>query len=257
MNTFNITVMWKPLFEIIILWFVIYNVLLFFEGTRAIQVLRGIIILLVAFFLFQKLGLGVLDWLLTKLFAISVIAILVIFHPEIRSGLAQLGQRQLFSTPLREEEFEYIITQVIKAAENLCKDKIGALIAIQKNDPLNGYIGSGVLLDARVSSDLIQNIFTPNTLLHDGGIIIQRSRIIAAGCFFPLNQNPELSRLFGTRHRAAFGLSEETDAIIIVVSEERQDMSLVYQGKIYKDLSREEILSKVKGIIKLSKDAKR
>lgn len=247
--------MWKPVVEIFILWFVIYHIMLFFEGTRAIQVLRGIIILLIAFFLFQRLGLGVLDWLLTKLFAISVIAILIIFHPEIRHGLARLGQRNLFSPALREEELDYILSQLIKAAENLCKDKIGALIAIEKNDPLSAYIGTGVLVDARVSPDLIQTIFTPNSLLHDGGLIIQRGRITAAGCLFPLTQNQELSRVFGMRHRAALGLSEETDAIIIIISEERQDMSLAYRGKLYKDLGREEILSKIKEIIKLKKDA--
>ncbi len=249
----NIILMWKPIIEILILWFVIYHIMLFFEGTRAIQVLRGIIILLAAFFLFQKLGLQILDWLLTKLFAISVIAILVIFHPEIRQGLARLGQRHLFGTSESEEEMDYILKQIGEATENLCKNKIGALIAIEKNDPLTAYIESGVLIDARVSSDLIENIFTPNSLLHDGGLIIQHGRIIAAGCLFPLNENQDLSRIYGMRHRAALGLSEETDAVIIIVSEERQDMSLVYRGKLYKDLSREDMLSKIKEIIKLKK----
>ena len=250
----NIILMWKPIIEILILWFVIYHIMLFFEGTRAIQVLRGIIILLAAFFLFQKLGLQILDWLLTKLFAISVIAILVIFHPEIRQGLARLGQRHLFGTSESEEEMDCILKQIGEATENLCKNKIGALIAIEKNDPLTAYIESGVLIDARVSSDLIENIFTPNSLLHDGGLIIQHGRIIAAGCLFPLNENQDLSRIYGMRHRAALGLSEETDAVIIIVSEERQDMSLLYRGKLYKDLSREDMLSKIKEIIKLKKE---
>jgi diadenylate cyclase len=114
-----------------------------------------------------------------------------------------------------------------------------------------------VAIDGRVSSDLIQAIFTPNNPLHDGGLILQQGRIVAAGCLFPLTQNQELSRIFGTRHRAALGLSEETDAIIIVVSEERQDISLVYRGRLYKDLSREDLLSRVKEIIKTKKDAAR
>ena len=251
MSALNIIQNWKPIIEIAILWFVIYHIMLFFEGTRAIQVLRGIIILLVAFFLFQQLGLKMLSWLLTKLFAISVIAILIIFHPEIREGLARLGQRNLFGTNLREEELDYILKQIGRAAENLCRDKIGALIAIENNDHLTGYIESGVPIDAKVSSDLIQTIFTPNSLLHDGGLIIQNGRITAAGCLFPLTQNQELSRIYGTRHRAALGLSEGTDALIIIVSEERQDMSLVYRGKLYKDLSREEMFSKIKETIKL------
>jgi len=254
MNLLNIIHFWKPIVEILILWFVIYHIMLFFEGTRAIQVLRGIIILLFAFFLFQKLNLTILDWLLTKLFGISIIAILIIFHPEIRQGLARLGQRHLFGTTLREEELDYMLKEMGKATENLCKNKIGALIAIEKNTPLTAYIESGVLLDARVSSDLIEAIFTPNNPLHDGGLVIEHGRIIAAGCLFPLTQNQELSRIFGTRHRAALGLSEETDAIIIIVSEERQDMSLVYRGKLYKDLSREDLLSQIKEIIKLKRE---
>lgn len=246
--------MWKPIVEILILWFVIYHIMLFFEGTRAIQVLRGIVILLVTFFLFQKLDFEILDWIFRKLFAISVIAILIIFHPEIRQGLARLGQRHLFGTTLREEDLDYILQQIGKGLENLCKNKIGALIVLEKNDPLTTYIESGVFIDAAVSSDLIQNIFTPGSLLHDGGLIIQHGRIKACGCLFPLTQNQDLSRIYGTRHRAALGLSEETDAVIIIVSEERQDMSLVYRGKLDKDLSREDLLSKIKELIKLKKE---
>ena len=241
MNLFNVLFMWKPIVEIFILWIVIYHSILFFEGTRAVQVMRGIVILLVAFFLFQKLDFTILDWLMTKLFGISVIAIMVIFHPEIRQGLARLGQRNIFAQPLKEEELDRMLKEIIKAAENLCKDKEGALIVIEKNDPLNAYIESGIFVDARVTAELIETVFTRNSILHDGGLVIQHGRIAAAGCIFPLTENQELNRIFGTRHRAALGLSEETDAIIIIVSEERQDISLVYRKRLYKDLSREEL----------------
>lgn len=241
---------WKHIIEIAILWFVIYQIMLFFEGTRAIQVIRGIVVLLLAFFLFQKLGLNVLDWLLAKLFAISVIGILVIFQPEIRQGLSRLGQRRLFSAKLKEEKLEHVLEQLGIAAENLCKDKIGALIAIEKNDSLAGYIESGVLIDAQVSPELIETIFTPKSPLHDGGLIIQRDNITAAGCLFPLTQNPHLSRIFGTRHRAALGLSEEVDAVIVIVSEERNDISLVYNSNLYKDLGKEDMINKIKEIMK-------
>ena len=254
MNILNIIAMWKPILEILILWFVIYHIMLFFEGTRAIQVLRGIVILLFTFFLIQKLDFEILNWIFRKLFAISVIALLIIFHPEIRQGLARLGQRHLFGTPLREEDLDYLLQQIGRAAENLCKNKIGALIALQKNDPLTTYLESGVFIDAVASEDLVQNIFTPASLLHDGGMIIQHGRIIAAGCLFPLTQNQDLSRVYGTRHRAALGLSEETDAVVIIVSEERQDMSLVYRGRLHKDLSREELITRIKGIMKLKKE---
>lgn len=247
---------WKPLIEILILWFVIYHIMLFFVGTRALQALRGIIIILVAFFLFQKLNLEVLDWLFTKLFAISVITIIIIFHPEIRQGLAKLGQGQLlFGTEVKEEKLDYVLKEIGKAVENLSKEKAGALIAIEKNDPLNAYIESGVFIDARISSELIETVFTRNSILHDGGMIVQNGRIISAGCIFPLTENQDLSRIFGTRHRAALGLSEETDAVVIVVSEERQDVSLIHKGKMYKNLDREELFSRIKDNILKHKPA--
>lgn len=246
--------MWKPIVEIIILWAVIYHILIFFEGTRARQVLRGMVILLAAFLLFQKLQLETLDWLLTKMFGLSVIAMLIIFHPEIRQGLAQIGQRHLFSSDLREEELDSVLREITNATENLAKDRIGALIAIEKNDPLTAYTESGVSVDAQVSSELIQAIFTPNNPLHDGGLVISNARLVAAGCLFPLNQNQDLSRIFGTRHRAALGLSEETDAVVIIVSEERKDVSLVYRGQLHKDLNRQDLLLKIKEIIKTKKE---
>jgi len=252
-NFWALFLLWKPVFEIIILWFVIYHIMLFFEGTRAVQVLRGIIILLVAFFLFQRLNFTILDWLLTKLFGISVIALLVIFYPEIRQGLAKLGKRGIFQSNLKKEELDLVLGEITEACENLSRNKIGALIVIEKIDPLASYIQSGVNIDARVSSELIQAIFTPNNPLHDGAMVIQDKRIRSAGCILPLTQKQEINRVFGTRHRAAIGLSEETDAMIIVVSQERQDISLVYKGKMHKDLSQLELSQKIKEIINFNK----
>ncbi len=248
-------IMWKQFIEIAILWFVIYRILLFFEGTRAIRVLRGIIILLAAFLLSQLLNLEILNWLLTKLFGISVIAILVIFHPEIRQGLARLGQKQLFGASAKEEIGDRTLSQIAEAVDTLSKYKIGALIAIEKNEPLTAYIESGVIIDAYISCDIIEAIFNPatNNPLHDGGIIMRQNRLIAAGCLFPLTQNIELSRIFGTRHRAALGLSEETDAIVIVVSEERQDISLIYRGRFIRDLNKESLVTEIKKIERTAK----
>lgn len=249
----NFFTLWKPVLEILILWFVIYHIMLFFEGTRAVHVLRGIVVLLIMFFIFQRLGLERLDWLTTKLFAISIIALLIIFHPEIRQGLARLGQRHLFGIALRREEEERLLREIIRAAENLSNNKIGALIVIEKEVSLKPYIENGINLDALVSSDLIQTIFTPNSPLHDGGLIIQNGRIAAAGCLFPLSEKQELNRIYGTRHRAAIGLSEETDAVVMIVSEERGDLSLAYRGRLYEDMKREGVLLKVKEILKLQK----
>ena len=251
---YNLFLYWKPITEVIILWFFIYQIILFFEGTRSLQVLRGIIMLLLVFFISQKFDFIVLDWLLKKLFGISVIAILIIFHPEIRQGLAQLGKRNIFRNMLKDEDPHAFVKQIVEACENLASNKLGGLIAVEKNDSLAAYVQSGEIIDSRVSADLMEAIFTPNNPLHDGGLIIQRGRIAAAGCIFPLAINQELNRVFGTRHRAALSLSEETDAILIVVSEERRDISIIYRKKFYKDLGGAELELKIKELIRTKKD---
>lgn len=241
---------WKAIVEIAILWFVMYRIMLFFQGTRAIQVLRGIIVLVFAFFIAQILRLETLDWLLTHLFGISVIAIMIIFQPEIRQGLARLGQQNIFKTSLGEEEVDEILKEIVEAADVLSKSRIGALIALEKEDSLKDYIESGVKIDSKVTAEMLQTIFTPNSLLHDGGVVIQQGRIIAAGCLFPLTEKPDLNRLFGTRHRAAIGLVEQTDAIAVTVSEETGDISLCYRGKLLRDLTLDELLKNLKANFK-------
>ena len=248
--------LWRIILEISILWFVIYQIMLFFTGTRALQVVRGIITLLIAFLLAQRLGLERLEWLLTKLFAISVLGILIIFQPEIRQGLARLGRRYLFSLPLPEEELDYILREITKAVDFLARQGIGALVAIERDDPLKTYTETGVAVDGIISADLLQNIFTPGSMLHDGGVIIQQGRITAAGCLFPLNEDSDMSRIFGMRHRAAIGLTQETDAVVIVVSEERQDISLAYEGRLFQEMKREDLLLKVKQLMKPKKKTK-
>ncbi|MEK6567421.1 MAG: diadenylate cyclase CdaA [Candidatus Omnitrophota bacterium] len=245
---------WKAIVEITILWIVFYQIMLFFKGTRAIQVLRGLIVLVFAFFIFQILRLETLDWLMTHFFAISVIGILVIFQPEIRQGLAKLGQQKIFKGALYEEELKEIIAQIVCAVDILSRKKTGALIAIEKEDSLKEYIESGVKIDSRISAELIQTIFTPNSLLHDGGLIIQNTRIIAAGCLFPLTEKPNLDRILGTRHRAAIGLAEQTDAIVVVASEETGDISLCYNGKLFRDLDLEQLSEKLKSNFKNRKN---
>jgi diadenylate cyclase len=247
----------KIVLEISILWFVIYQIMLFFTGTRALRVVRGIIILLIAFFLVQRLGLERLEWLLTKLFAISVIGILIIFQPEIRQGLARLGRHYLFNFPLREEELDYILREITKTVDFLARQGIGALIAIERYDTLKPYIETGVAIDGIISSELLQNIFIPGSMLHDGGVIIQQGQVAAAGCLFPLNENSNISRVFGMRHRAAIGLTQETDAVVVVVSEERQDISLAYEGRLIQGMNREDLLLRVKQLMKTRKKHKK
>ena len=254
MLTHNLILYWKPAIEIAILWFFIYRSMLFFEGTGGLQALRGIIILSLAFLIFKKFDFLVLSWLFNRLFGISIIAILIIFHPEISQGLASLGKRQIFKYNLKNEDRDIFVNQISLACENLAKNKLGALIAIEKTDTLAQYIQSGEVIDARICADLIQAIFTPNNPLHDGGLIISRGRLTAAGCIFPLATNQELSRLFGTRHRAALGLSEETDAVLIVVSEERSDISIIYRKKFYRDLGGSQLELKINELLKTNND---
>lgn len=241
----------KPLIEISILWFVFYKIMIFFEGTRAGQAWKGIFILVVAFFLAQKLGLNTLDWILTKLFAISVIAMIVIFQPELRFGLARLGQPRFFAAALKEEEVEELIRQLSLALQYLSQHKIGALIAVEREERLKSYIESGVALDAKISPELLETIFTPASPLHDGGVVIQGNRMVAASCLFPLAQNPYLSHALGTRHRSAVGLSEETDALILVVSEQTGHISLACGGRLTQEISQDELVSHIKHVLAL------
>jgi len=224
----------KFVIELAILWFVYYMLLLFIKGTRALQVLKGILIIVIIFLLTKEFQFETINWILTKLFTISVIAFLIIFQPELRRGLARIGQFGMFS---RQQE---TLDEIVKAAFILSRKKIGALIAIEREIGLRPYIESGIRLDSQVSSELINTIFTPMAPLHDGGVIIQGSIMAAAGCLFPLTQNPHVSPSVGTRHRAAMGLSEETDAVVVVVSEETGNISISINGRLTRHLDEKE-----------------
>lgn len=243
---------WKPIIEIIIIWFVFYMLLLFVRGTGAVQVLRGLVVLFVAFFIAQRLELVTINWVLTKLFAISVVAFLIIFQPELRRGLAHIGRGRIFGIFLKEET----IDELVKACGWLAKRKIGALFALEREVGLRTYIEGGIPLDSKVTSELIQTIFMPNAPLHDGGIIVQEERVAAAGCLFPLTQNPSVSKTVGCRHRAAIGLTEETDAVCVVVSEETGAISIAVGGRLTRDLELEN-LKKVLSNLYLTEPAKR
>ncbi|MBU0651219.1 diadenylate cyclase CdaA, partial [bacterium] len=192
------------------------------------------------FFIAQKLELHTINWILTKIFAFSVIAFLIIFQPELRRVLAKIGQNTLFIDLIREES---MVTEIAKAAGVLAKKKIGALIIIERKVGLRNYIENGIALDSKITSELLINIFMPNTPLHDGAVIIQGERMAAACCLLPLTNNPDVSKSLGTRHRAAMGVTEETDSVGIVVSEQVGIISLVIGGKITRDLDSETLKS--------------
>ena len=235
-STFIIFQFWnsgKSFIEIAILWFVFYRILVFFQGTRAFQVLKGIAYLVGIFLLSIILELTTINWLLTKIFGISIIAILIIFQQELRQGLARLGQQHYFSAPLGESEIKALIEQLTTAVFKLANKKTGCLIAIERNTKLNAYMESGIIVDGAVTEELLQSIFMPPSPLHDGGVIIRSGRVIAASCLFPLTENPGVHKITisGTRHRAALGMSEQTDAVVIMVSEENRDILVAIDGK--------------------------
>ncbi len=220
----------KAVIEIIILWVVFYRVLLFFEGTRAFQVLRGITYLIIALLASHLLGFDVLNWLLQHFFSIWIIVIVVIFQHELRSGLARLGQQHLFTISLGEPEIKALVNEIYDTVSHLSKRKNGCLIAIEREMKLDLYVESGVVIDGKVSSELLQSIFMPGTPLHDGGVVIRGERVAASSCLFPLSDNPSVGKTVGTRHRAALGLSEHTDALIVLVSEETGEICIAFEG---------------------------
>lgn len=244
---FEISSMWKKILEILILWFTYYLVFLFIRGSRAVQLLKGLVLIVLLFVIAQQFGLTTVSWIITKIFPISVLAFLIIFQPELRRGLVRLGQLGMM---LKEEK---VIDEIVKSATILSKKKIGALIAIEREIGLRPYIESGVPLDSKVTSELINTIFMPNTPLHDGGIIIEGGTIVAAGCLFPLSQDSRLSKTMGTRHRAAIGLVEETDAVVVVVSEETGAISVAIAGKLTRDLDKETLLKILNNLFRQQK----
>ena len=231
----NVITFLKIALEIAILWWVIYGILLFIKGTRAAQLLKGLIIVSLLFFTAQHMGLSAVSWILSKILAISVIGFLVIFQPEIRRGLSRLGQFGIFTAK------EQVVDEIAKAAVWLSSKKIGAIMAVEREVGLGAYIESGVHLDSKISSDLLTTIFAPNTPLHDGGVVIQLDRVVAAGCLFPLVEESHLTRQWGKRHMAAIGLTEETDAAVVVVSEETGEISIAAGGKLTGNLTEEQL----------------
>jgi len=239
----------KAVVEIAILWVVFYRVLLFFEGTRAFQVLRGITYLIIALLLSQILGFEVLNWLLRNFFSIWIIVIVVIFQHELRSGLARLGQQHLFTISLGEPEIKALVGEIADTVYHLAHRRHGCLIAIEREMKLDLYIESGIVLDSRVSSELLQTIFIPGTPLHDGGVVIRGERIAASSCLFPLSDNPTVGKTVGTRHRAALGLSEHTDAVVVLVSEETGEISIAFEGHFIEAHNEEHFTKQLKQIL--------
>ena len=226
---------WLDLVDILIVAFLIYQLLQFIRGTHAVQMALGALVLVLLYWLSQLLHLETVNWLLRTFMPYLVFGIIVVFQSEIRKVLAQLGKTPLpgvFGSPRTEE----VIDEVVLAGTTLAAQRTGAIVVIERDMGLRSYIETGIALDAYVTYDLLISIFNPGTPLHDGAVIVQGNRVAAAACFLPLTVNPQLSRELGSRHRAAIGVTEDTDALAVVVSEETGVISLVVGGRIRREL---------------------
>jgi uncharacterized protein (TIGR00159 family) len=228
-------VTWRDVLDIALVALVIYNLLLLIRGTRAVQMILGIIFIAVAYYVAGVAKLLTLQEILANFLLVLPVAIIVLFQQEIRHALASFGRNPLWGLGAHRK-VESTIKEVVLAATSLADSKTGALIVIQRLEGLRNYIENGVTIDAKVTYDLLINLFSPDTPLHDGAVIIQQDRIAAAACFLPLTLNPELSKNFGSRHRAALGISEEADSLSMVVSEENGSISLAINGELIRDL---------------------
>src|SRR5215471_11627280 len=226
---------WRPLVEIMILTVGIYYSFRFVRGTRGAPVVTGFLVVLLTFVLVSVLlGLRELQYLLGAFFTFFALAVLVIFQPELRRMLAELGNLPLFTTAHEQRENIEVIVQTV---ERLSDVRIGALIAIEQSIQLQEAVESGLLVDCEATPEMLETIFFPNNAIHDGGVIIKGDRIAFAACIFPLTQRQDLNKSLGTRHRAAIGLSEETDAVVVVVSEENGAISHAYKGNFVRGVT--------------------
>lgn len=230
---------WRPALEIFILAVGIYFALMFVRGTRGWPVVIGFGAVVLLTFVTTALELEVLSHLLRTFFGFSVVVLLIIFQPEVRRLLAKVGNQRLFNTTQERQNIEVVIETV----ERLADVRIGALLAMQQSINLAEAIESGVRVDCEATPEMLETIFFPNNAIHDGGVLIDGGRILKAACIFPLTQRQDLQKSMGTRHRAALGLSEETDAVVIVVSEETGSISYAYKGVLKRGLTVEELRS--------------
>lgn len=251
--------------EIIILAVIIYQFIAWVKTTRAFALLRGIIVILVFWLVSYVLNFTTILWIASRVFSIAIIALVVIFQPELRKALEQLGRRKYFSTMLPfsdkkdkgERCSDKTVTALVKASFELGKTKTGALMVIEQDILLSEYVKTGIPVDALVTSQLLINIFEHNTPLHDGAVIISGDRVAAATCYLPLSDNTDISKDLGTRHRAAMGISEATDSMTIIVSEETGKVSIAFAGELFRDIDGDYLRSKLVFLQKKSMDVNR
>lgn len=250
--------------EIIIISFLIYNILVWVKNTRAWLLLKGVIVIILFCMVAAIFQMNTILWIVGKTLNVAVIAVIIVCQPELRRALESLGRKNFFTSIFNfesqknQERFsDRTVAEITKAAFEMSRVKTGALIVVEQNMTLTEYERTGIMLDSLVSSQLLINIFEHNTPLHDGAIIIRGDRIVSATCYLPLSDNMELSKDLGTRHRAAVGVSEVTDALVVVVSEETGSVSVAFGGNIYRNLDAENLKRKLGFIQNRSIDTER
>ena len=244
LNTIKNISVWSVV-DILVVYYIFYKIYNLMQETRAEQLLKGLVLVLILLPISYVLKLNMLNFIINKTLTIGVLSVVIIFQPEIRRALEHLGRsafEDIHNMPSGKDRVE-IVDEIVTAVENLAETKTGALIVIEQATGLGEILGSGTIIDAKVSSALLENIFVVNTPLHDGATIIRKDRIHASGCVLPLTNNNTINKKLGTRHRAALGLSENSDALIIVVSEETGVISLAVNGKLTRNYDKEKLKS--------------
>jgi len=234
--------------DILIVAFLFFRLFLLIRGTRAAQMFIGLFLLIIVSFIARWLNMNALNWILSSLKTVWVIAFVILFQPELRRALSLLGQNRIIGYFIKVEE-SGTVSEIVKACHQLTQSGLGAIIAIEQDVGLRNYIETGTPIDGRVTAELLVTIFTPPSPLHDGAVIVEKNRLIAAGCILPLSQNPRLAKSLGTRHRAGLGLSEESDAVVIIVSEETRTISLAFGGKLKRKLDINTLRNDLVGMI--------
>lgn len=235
--------------DIAIVAYVFYKIFMLIRETRAEQLIKGLVVLLVIMKLSEWAKLYVVHFILLNTMTLGLIALIIVFQPELRRALEYIGRNKIFFAKMAEEQeeaFNRTVHELVSAVVSLSREQIGALIVLERQTGLNEIASTGVKIDAEISSGLLINIFIPNTPLHDGSVIIRKDRILAAGCFLPLSANQMISKELGTRHRAALGIAEQSDALVIIVSEETGTISVALNGKLSRYLDANTLTSVIK-----------
>ncbi|MCX7988162.1 MAG: diadenylate cyclase CdaA [Thermodesulfovibrio sp.] len=245
----------QDLIDIVIVSYIIYKIFLLVKGTRAARMLVGVGVLLTLSLISRFLELYTLDWLIQSFWTQIVIVLIILFQPEIRKALAQMGETPLFHRFSSAEEMK-TIEEIVKASHSLANRKIGALIVFERDVSLSEYIEIGVPLDAKVTKELLMSIFHPSSPIHDGAVIIKGNKALAAGCFLPIKLGADLSKTYGTRHRAALGITEETDAVAVIISEETGSISLAVHGQLESNFDMEKLRQRLTNLFTTERDKK-